>query len=221
MKRPPHCAVAPTGLTNRNLLCSSRMVIKNTPTALYTFLTAAQALARTNQFVEAEIKYEEALRMATKDFGPESDQVVLVLSILAAFYRAQNRGAEALPLETRLTEWTMREQPPVDSGEQAGAKFVGGNRSAQEAPAPEVGVKIPASLRHACQILGMPMDRRITASAVNQAWKKQMLASAAHPDLGGNTEEAVLLNNAKIEMMSFIESCAPKLGAKFKKEQQD
>jgi hypothetical protein len=100
-------------------------------------------------------------------------------------------------------------------------KFVGSSRSGQEAPSQEPGVKIPASLRHACQILGISMDRRINASEVNQAWKKQMLASAAHPDLGGNTEEAVLLNNAKIEMMSFLESCAPKLGAKFKKEHAD
>jgi hypothetical protein len=194
------------------------MATKNTPTALYTFLTAAQALARTNQFVEAEIKYEEALRMATKDFGPESDQVVLVLSILAAFYHSQNRSAEALPLETRLAEWTMRDEAPPDSNEKTGAKFVGGSRSGQEAPSQNAGVKIPASLRHASQILGMPMDRPITVSAVNQAWKKQMLASAAHPDLGGNTEEAVLLNKAKIEMMEFLESLTPKLGAKFKKE---
>jgi len=189
------------------------MAQKNTPTALYTYLTAAQALAHTSQFVEAEIKYEEALRLATKEFGPESDQVVLVLSILAAFYRSQNRGAEALPLESRLTEWTMRSQP-VESVEK---KFVGGNKTGHDMPAMEPGVRIPGSLRHACQILGIAMDSYITASSVNQAWKKQMLASAAHPDLGGNTEEAVLLNNAKIEMMAYLESCAPKLGNKFKK----
>ncbi|MBU6455112.1 MAG: tetratricopeptide repeat protein [Cyanobacteria bacterium REEB67] len=191
--------------------------MKNTPTALYTYLSAAQALAGTSQFVEAEIKYEEALRMATKDFGPESDQVVLVMSILAAFYRAQNRSQEALPLETRLTEWTMR-SAPVETGE---SKFVGSGRTHSGMPAAspaEDGVKIPTTLRHACQILGISMDSRITATSVNQAWKKQMLNSNAHPDLGGNAEEAVLLNQAKIEMMTFLESCKPKLGAQFKKE---
>lgn len=196
-------------------------MVKNTPTALYTFLTAAQALAGTNQFVEAEIKYTEALRMATKEFGAESDQVVLVVSILAAFYRSQNRNAEAAPLELRLAEWTMREHPGNVASEPAERKFVGGSRSASEAPVQEDGVRIPANLRHASQMLGISMETRINPTVINQAWKKQMLKSNAHPDLGGNTEEAVLLNNAKIEMMSFLESRAPKLGAKFKKEQQD
>jgi hypothetical protein len=193
-------------------------MVKNTPTALYTFLTAAQALAGTNQFVEAEIKYTEALRMATKEFGPESDQVVLVVSILAAFYRSQNRSAEAAPLELKLAEWTMREQPANAPAEPVERKFVGGMRGPQEAPAADDGVRIPANLRHACQILGIPMDARINPAVINQAWKKQMLAANAHPDLGGNTEEAVLLNNAKIEMMSFLESRKPKLGAKFRKD---
>ncbi|MBS1993265.1 MAG: tetratricopeptide repeat protein [Cyanobacteria bacterium SZAS LIN-2] len=192
------------------------MAAKNTPTALYTSLSAAQALAGTNQFVEAEVKYQEALRQATKDFGPESDQVVLVLSILAAFYHSQNRHQEAIPLDTRLAEWTMRSQPKVV--EQPEKKFVGSNRSHSDLPSQDAGVRIPGSLRHACQILGIPMDSQLTAALVNQAWKKQMLSAAAHPDLGGNTDEAVLLNNAKIEMMSFLESCAPKLGAKFKKD---
>jgi len=193
------------------------MAAKNTPTALYTFLSAAQALAGTSQFVEAEVKYQEALRLATKDFGPESDQAVLVLSILAAFYHSQNRPEEALPLETRLAEWTMRAQPEPQP-ESSEKKFVGSNRSHVDLPSQEAGVRIPGNLRQACQILGIPMQSQLTAALVNQAWKKQMLSSAAHPDLGGNTEEAVLLNKAKIEMMSFLESCAPKLGAKFKKD---
>jgi len=184
---------------------------------LYTFLSAAQALAGTNQVVEAEVKYQEALRLATKEFGPESDQTVLVLSILAAFYHSQNRPQEAMPLETRLAEWTMRAQPQPQA-ESSEKKFVGSNRSHSDLPSQEAGVRIPGSLRHACQILGIPMHSQLTTSVVNQAWKKQMLSSAAHPDLGGNTEEAVLLNNAKIEIMAFLESCAPKLGAKFKKD---
>jgi hypothetical protein len=191
--------------------------VKNTPIALYTFLSAAQALASTNQLVEAEIKYGEALRMANREFGAESDQVVLVMSILAAFYRATGRAQEALPLEQNLTEWTMRATPAEPTGD---TKFVGGRRTHENLIPPnlEEGIRIPNNLRHACQILGIPMEDRLTATSVNQAWKKQMLVANAHPDLGGNPEEAILLNNAKIEIMSFLESCKPKLGAHFKKD---
>ncbi len=69
-----------------------------------------------------------------------------------------------------------------------------------------------------CDPRELAREDRLTATLVNQAWKKQMLVANAYPDLGGNPEEAILLNNAKIEIMSFLESCKPKLGAHFKKE---
>lgn len=194
------------------------MAKKKTQSAVYTLLINAEELARGNQLVAAELKYLEALRMAERDFGPEDDQVMLVLSILAAFYHAQGRTADAQAMETRLEAWQMPAVSKSNSEtDDIDRKFVGGSRAPGES-APPSGVRVPANLRQPCQILGLPMDQAITVASINGAWKKQMLSSAAHPDLGGNTEEAVLLNRAKETLMAFLESRKPNLGAKFHKD---
>jgi hypothetical protein len=194
------------------------MVKKKTQSAVYTLLITAEEMARGNQLVTAELKYLEALRMAERDFGPEDDQVMLVLSILAAFYHAQGRTIDAHNIELRLEAWQMPAVSKSNSDvEEVDHKFVGSSRAGEAAPPPS-GVRVPANLRQPCQILGLPMDQAITVASINGAWKKQMLSSAAHPDLGGNTEEAVLLNRAKETLMAFLESRKPNLGAKFIKE---
>jgi hypothetical protein len=45
-----------------------------------------------------------------------------------------------------------------------------------------------------------------------------MLESSAHPDLGGNSDEAVILNQAKTALIDYLELHAPKLGSKFAKK---
>lgn len=192
------------------------MVKRITQSELNTALLAAAALAHTNQLVEAEIRFKNALRAAEKKHGAASDQAMLVSSVLAAFYRSHNRISEALEIEGRLETWQMQDESVAD--DPSGKKFVGGSRSDQNVRSDESALRVPANLRKACQILGLSMETGITAAAVNRAWKKQMLAKSAHPDLGGNTEEAVLLNDAKEQLMSFLQERAPKLGTKFKKD---
>lgn len=188
---------------------------KKTQTAFNSYLLAASALAQTNQLVEAEIRYKDTLRRAEKDYGKNSDQVMLVSSILASFYRAQNRHEEAAEIEARLFTWELNEAPAEEPA--TANKFVKSQGSAAGVVAEERGVKVPANLRKSCQILGLPVDEGITANDINRAWKKQMLSKGAHPDLGGNADEAVLLNKAKEELIAFLEERAPKLGAKFKR----
>jgi hypothetical protein len=191
---------------------------KKTQNAFNSYLVAANALAQTNQLVEAEIRYKDTLRKAEKDYGAESDQVMLVSSILASFYRGQNREHEALEVEARLYAWTMPPTPPAAN--ESHSRFVkgsGNNSGNHQAQDSNDGVKIPASLRKSCQVLGISPDQSLTETTINKAWKKQMLSKGAHPDLGGNTDEAILLNRAKEELMLFLDERAPKLGAKFKR----
>lgn len=188
---------------------------KKTQNALNSFLVAADALVKMNQLVEAEIRYKNALKQAEKEYGINSDQTMLVSSILSAFYRTQNREEEAIEIEQRLFAWTME---PQQVGEAEGTRrFVGSSKSEQTSANDERGVRIPASLRRPCQILGLNLEEPLSVANINKAWKKQMLSQGAHPDLGGNTDEAVLLNKAKEQLMAYLEERAPKLGSKFKK----
>ncbi|MBY0548580.1 MAG: hypothetical protein K2W95_15020 [Candidatus Obscuribacterales bacterium] len=188
---------------------------KKTQNALNSFLVAADALVKMNQLIEAEIRYKNALKQAEKDYGINSDQTMLVSSILSAFYRTQNREEEAIEIEARLFAWTMEPQQAADV--ESTRRFVGGAKSEPSTATDERGVRIPASLRRPCQILGLNLEEPLSVSNINKAWKKQMLSQGAHPDLGGNTDEAVLLNKAKEQLMAYLEERAPKLGSKFKK----
>jgi hypothetical protein len=80
--------------------------------------------------------------------------------------------------------------------------------------------KIPPEIRRHCLILGVGIDDVTSPNAksvVMQAWKNQIASPGVHPDLGGDTEAAVLLNTAKDQLVRWIEQQAPKLGKKFGK----
>ncbi|MCA9816220.1 MAG: hypothetical protein H6677_09025 [Candidatus Obscuribacterales bacterium] len=134
--------------------------------------------------------------------------------------------------EQHHVEQTVRTMP--NPGQDAGAdkggysglnKFVGQNVKPTEggpaaAPPPVAGLQNPAlkaaprEIVKACRILGItPED--LTKEKVNKAWKDQIASPGVHPDLGGDTEAAIILNAAKDELLQFIESSAPKLGKKF------
>ena len=99
-------------------------------------------------------------------------------------------------------------------------KFIGGKASSGEAgastpsgaPAPFVIKTIPPEIRKACLILGVRQEDLTTAMVV-EAWKKQIVD--VHPDKGGDTETAIILNTAKDSLVHWIDSQAPKLGKKF------
>src|SRR5580658_2485311 len=67
--------------------------------ALNAFLVAAESLAQKGQIIEAELRFKQALQTAEKAFGKDSDQAMLVLSILAAFYHVHKRTWEARQVE--------------------------------------------------------------------------------------------------------------------------
>lgn len=184
--------------------------------ALNAFLVAADEHARRGEVIEAEVRFKQALYTAEKEFGEHSDQVMLVLSILAAFYHFQNRRWDARNIETRIEQWQMKNSAIEEQS--ALQKQLSAKKPSSEAPrAGYVSGRLTAELRKACQILGLSPNEPITAQTVNRAWKTQMLAASAHPDLGGNTDEAVILNKAKETLMNYMESLEPNLGKKFKK----
>lgn len=196
--------------------------------AINAFLIAGDTLAKRGEVVEAEIRFKQALTQADKEFGPHSDQAMLVLSILAAFYHFQERAWEARAIECRLEAWEI---PPEASLDAAVISALGKslrNRAKQtETRFPMLNVdelsenkSYPLHIRKACQVLGLPPGRKLSLEAVNKAWKKEMLLSAAHPDLGGNADEAVILNQAKQVLVEFLESLQPKLGSKFKRQER-
>lgn len=105
-------------------------------------------------------------------------------------------------------------------------KFVGGKAAANPpteaagsaahaAPAPRV---VPPEIRKACMILGVRPEE-ITVKIVVDAWKREMSQPGVHPDTGGDTETAIYLNNAKVELVKWIEAQTPKLGKKFGPQQ--
>jgi hypothetical protein len=95
-------------------------------------------------------------------------------------------------------------------------KFLGGKASSAAAPAPNTPyVKvIPPDIRKACLILGVRQED-LTTAAVVEAWKRQIVD--VHPDKGGDTETAIILNTAKDSLVHWIDAQAPKLGNKFGK----
>lgn len=100
-------------------------------------------------------------------------------------------------------------------------KFVGGKASTggqdvAEAPAPTLAAPrvVPPEIRKHCMILGVRPEE-LTVKIVVDAWKREMSQPGVHPDTGGDTETAIYLNNAKVELVKWIEAQAPKLGKKF------
>ncbi|MBK9202264.1 MAG: hypothetical protein IPL73_07485 [Candidatus Obscuribacter sp.] len=100
-------------------------------------------------------------------------------------------------------------------------KFVGGKASTggqdvAEAPAPALAAPrvVPPEIRKHCMILGVRPEE-LTVKIVVDAWKREMSQPGVHPDTGGDTETAIYLNNAKVELVKWIEAQAPKLGKKF------
>ncbi|HEY9713961.1 MAG TPA: hypothetical protein V6C72_10855 [Chroococcales cyanobacterium] len=193
--------------------------------ALNAFLVAAQTLAHRGEVIEAELRFKQALRTAETEFGAESDQTMLVLSILGAFYQLQNRVWDYQAIECRLKGWEMKEaviDEDEDLGE-LGKRLVKTQRQKAATTQNRLEAAVPSlknitpQIRKACQVLGLTPRVGITADDVNKAWKNQMLNTSAHPDLGGNTDEAVILNNAKQMLMSHLEAASPNLGKRFAK----
>jgi len=192
--------------------------------AIHVDLQATSEIAKFGNTIEAEVRLKQTLLMAERQFGKDSDEVMLVLSVLAAFYRSRNNYFDASLIEGRLKIWyeqagqlnpsEQKEKESLDEPESGLAKKLVGKKP--DAATKKAVTNFPQNIRKACKIVGLPPDRELTVDAINRAWKSQMLQSSAHPDLGGNTEEAIILNQAKEALLEFVESLKPKLGSKRK-----
>lgn len=122
------------------------------------------------------------------------------------------------------------------NGEEKAAKlhkFVGQKaaaaQAAQETPSPPppnphaasnfVRAKpIPPEIKKHLGILGLTMET-LSKETVLKEWKAQ--AAANHPDQGGNQEVATAINQAKLELLKYLEKNEPKLGKKFGRRATD
>jgi hypothetical protein len=98
-------------------------------------------------------------------------------------------------------------------------KFVGGKASQEAAPPPQstfVAKQVPPEIRKACLILGVRQEE-LTEKLVLESWKRQIVE--VHPDKGGDHEAAIYLNTAKETLIRWLDQQAPKLGAKFMKQE--
>ena len=94
-------------------------------------------------------------------------------------------------------------------------KFVGRSREREEILKPRVSrIEPPADVRRWSETLGL-YDLDFTAEDVHKAWRAQISSPAVHPDLGGELEQAILLNTAKDSLVKWLDSLAPKLGKQF------
>jgi hypothetical protein len=191
-----------------------------TQLALNAYLLAADSLSRDGRFVEAELRLTEALALAQKQFGHHSEQAVLVLSITAALYSRMGRTQDAYYIEQRIESWSPDHIPCVPPPPPTPAKGPLSTKLGQKdtTPAESMPKFKPMSnnIRRACQILGLSPEGTLTATVIQVAWKKQLLQQGAHPDLGGNTEEAQLLNEAKAELMEYLDFITPRARSNWK-----
>lgn len=74
---------------------------------------------------------------------------------------------------------------------------------------------VPPEIKKHLGILGLTMDS-LSKEAVMKEWKAQ--AAANHPDKGGSPEIATAINQAKLELLKYLEKNEPKLGKKFGKK---
>ena len=192
-----------------------------TQMALNAFLVAADSLSRDGRFIEAELRLTEALALAQRQFGQHSEQAVLVLSITAALYRRMGKAEDAVQIEQRIENWSPDhiacEPPPPPPIPVVGPL---GSTLGQKDNTPSESLPkfkpLSHNIRRACQILGLSPEQTLTPTIIQVAWKKQLLQQGAHPDLGGNTEEAQLLNEAKAELMNYLEFVAPRARSNWK-----
>jgi hypothetical protein len=63
--------------------------------------------------------------------------------------------------------------------------------------------RVPPTICKSLLILGLPLNG-VTVQIVVEAWKKQIVG--VHPDKGGDTETAIILNTAKDSVVHWLES---------------
>lgn len=179
------------------------------------FLVAADALWRSGEDAQAELKLRQALRQAELIYGCNHVGVAVVLSIMVKFYKALDRFGEAAELEARINEIAeLAEAKPAPEPQPSTLREQLLSKQRDSGQLPKRPRVLPIKVRQSCQLLGLNPDD-LSIENVNRAWKEQMKAPSVHPDLGGQTETAILLNQAKELLVEWVEEQTPKLGKHF------
>jgi hypothetical protein len=113
------------------------------------------------------------------------------------------------------SETVSESMPAVKENAVEKHKFVGRSREREDIlKSRSSRIEPPADVRRWSQALGL-YAHDFTAEDVHKAWRAQISSPSVHPDLGGELEQAILLNTAKDSLVKWLESFAPKLGKQF------
>lgn len=174
--------------------------------ALRSDLIAARDLLNSGRVKQAEELYRQTLRLAETTYGPQHIYVVYILIAITEFYEAVGAAEEVRKIGRRVSQSGLEK------------KFIRSKDGPEEAQPIVNRAPLPAEIRKAAQILGVPIDGAgLTPNAVHKAWRTQMSLRSVHPDLGGDAEAAVQVNKAKAQLDAWFEERAPKLGKKLNK----
>ena len=130
----------------------------------------------------------------------EAARIAAVIAALSETAMLRQAATQALPI--------LRSASAADadqSVQDAARRRIGVIREAlQELTTPRFGkrqisVKVPTLEERCRQMLGLPLDRRLSGDEIHQAYKRA--AKRAHPDAGGSTQEFMELSAAREALM--------------------
>jgi hypothetical protein len=146
-----------------------------------------------------ELDIERIWSADTPDYQ-EAARLAAVIAALSGSAMLRQAATQALPI-LRSASAADAEQSIQD----AARRRLGVIRDAlRELTTPRFGkrqisVKAPTPEERYRQMLGLPLDRRLSGDEIHRAYKR--LAKRAHPDAGGSTQEFMELSAAREALM--------------------
>jgi hypothetical protein len=185
--------------------------------AVSNFLNAAETLIRLGDLAQAELRMREALKHADTCAGRQSELSRRVLMRLSDFYQSQKRLEPLATVEARLSGEDPQAEPEPTSNDSHGRLLAVPRHGERPLKDGRINpARVPPEVRRACKILGLaPED--ISLAAVRKAWKENISDPSVHPDLGGEQEVAIMLNNARDSILRWLEEQQPKLLKRFER----
>jgi len=93
--------------------------------------------------------------------------------------------------------------------------FAGKTASGESIEASTPLSTIPLEVKESADRLGVDLSKAISREMIHRHWKQRIVSPENHPDLGGNTEKAILLNIARDQLGRWLDMTEPKLGKLF------
>jgi len=185
--------------------------------AVSNFLNAADTLIQLGDLTQAELRLRDALKHADTYAGRQSDLSRQVLMKLSELYQSQNRQEPLATVEARLAGEDPEGEPEPACNDSHGRLLAVARHPDRPPLEHKLNLaRLPAEVRRACQILGLAPEQ-MSPEAVRKAWKESISNPSVHPDLGGEQEVAVMLNNARDLILRWLEDQQPKLLKRFER----